>query len=253
MDRGGGDPLPVPIAQLDLAGELDLALGVEGGKGLGGVDSERRRRRDLAVGDLFVGDLGRAGEGRDVAHPLREGADESRARGGLGGGKEGACMLGADVVFQLRPVGQENRRLPRGDLGDLDVEVPGEGNRLRHPFGDQVEVGHRLTLSRDQRPWNSACPGPPCSRKVRTAFCRSSLAKSSPASVRTASSAAGIPPSRKRRRMCLVIACAFVGPDASSSASLREAASKSWSSKSRLTTPQRSISSAPKIPPDITK
>jgi hypothetical protein len=53
--------------------------------------------------------------------------------------------------------------------------------------------------------------------------------------------------------MYLVIACALVGPAASSAASLRAAASNSSSSKIRLTTPQRSISSALKIPPDITK
>ena len=55
--------------------------------------------------------------------------------------------------------------------------------------------GAAWACSRDQRPLNSAWPGP-LSRKVLTARCRSSVAKSSPASSRTARSAAGTPPSR---------------------------------------------------------
>ena len=66
---------------------------------------------DRALGDLFVGDLGAAGERRDVAHALGEGADEGGARGGLGDGEEGAGVLGADVVVQLGALGQDDGRL----------------------------------------------------------------------------------------------------------------------------------------------
>ena len=36
VDRGGGDAVAVGVGELDLAGEDDLALGVEGGQGLVG-------------------------------------------------------------------------------------------------------------------------------------------------------------------------------------------------------------------------
>ena len=167
-------------------------------------DAELGVGLDRALGDLLVGDLGAAGERGDVAHALGEGADEGGAGGGLGDGEEGAGVLGADVVLQLvrARAGPRSPR-PRRCSVISSAEVPGEGDRLGHPLRDRVEVGHRPDpipfgaldgtgrTHRAQRPSNLAWPGPPCSRKVLTAFCRSSVAKSSAASVRIASSAAG--------------------------------------------------------------
>jgi hypothetical protein len=39
LDRGGGHGVAGGVGELDLAGEDDLALGVEGGEGLGRVDA----------------------------------------------------------------------------------------------------------------------------------------------------------------------------------------------------------------------
>jgi hypothetical protein len=52
LDRGGGDSLAVGVGQLDLAGEDDLALGVEGGQRLAGGDGQRGLGLDRAFGDL---------------------------------------------------------------------------------------------------------------------------------------------------------------------------------------------------------
>ena len=85
LDRGARDLPAVGVGEQDLAREDDLALGVEGLEGLG-----RRRRRASPVasirpvGDLFVGDLGAAGQRRDLAEALGEGADEGRPGRGLG-------------------------------------------------------------------------------------------------------------------------------------------------------------------------
>ena len=101
VDGRGRHPLALGVVELDLAGEDDLAVGVEGRQRLVLVDAELGGRVDRALGDLFVGDLGAAGERCDLAEALGERADEGGARGGLGDGEEGAGVLGADVVRQL--------------------------------------------------------------------------------------------------------------------------------------------------------
>src|ERR1700742_534888 len=69
-DRCGGDRLAVAVAQLDLAGELDDAVAVEGRERLGGRHAKAGLGSYLPLGDLLVGDLGAAGERADFAHPL---------------------------------------------------------------------------------------------------------------------------------------------------------------------------------------
>ena len=117
-------------------------------------------------------------------------------------------------------------------LGDLDAEVPDEGHRnasspwrsrrsrrsaFRPPgILNPTRPRHSATLEAGvagaavlEEGLDRAAAGP----RSRTA---------SADSVRIASSAAGMPPSRKRRRTCLVIAWALVGPAASSAARARE-------------------------------
>jgi hypothetical protein len=60
-------------------------------------------------------------------------------------------VLGADVVGQVLAFGEDDDGLALGDLRDLQAQVPDEGDGLRHPLGDRVEIGHRGTLSRDRR------------------------------------------------------------------------------------------------------
>ena len=142
-DRGARDLPAVGVGEQDLAREDDLALGVEGLEGLGRRHAELRPCLDPAVGDLFVGDLGAAGQRRDLAEALGEGAYESRPGRGLSRREEGAGVLGANVVGQLLALGQEDDRLALADAGDLEAEVPGERDGLNHPGGDRVEVRHR--------------------------------------------------------------------------------------------------------------
>ena len=87
-----------------------------------------------------VGDLGAPRERRHVAHPRREGADEGRPARRLGDPEERPGVLAADVVVELRPVGQQRRRRALRHLRHLDAHVADVGNGERHAFGDRVEV-----------------------------------------------------------------------------------------------------------------
>jgi hypothetical protein len=95
---------------------------------------------DRPQGDFLVDDLGALRQRDDVAHAFREGTDEGRARGGLGDGEECSGVLAADVVGQLRALGQDDGRGARLDVGDLQVEVADEGHGDAHPLGDRFIV-----------------------------------------------------------------------------------------------------------------
>ena len=80
----------------------------------GGRHPELRLRLDRPARHLQVGDLGAPRQRRHVAHPRREGTDESRSRRRLGDPEERPGVLAADVVVELRAVGQDrgSRRPP---------------------------------------------------------------------------------------------------------------------------------------------
>ena len=102
---------------------------------------------DRALGDLFVGDLGAAGERRDVAHALGEGADEGGPRCCLGGGEEGAGVLGADVVLQLGALGQHGVASPAATLVTSTPRKPAKGTAWVIPCAI-ASKSHRRTLIR---------------------------------------------------------------------------------------------------------
>ena len=97
---------------------------------------------DRARGDLLVGDLGAAGERRDLAEALGEGADEGRAGGGLGDGEEARRRAGSRRGWSARaaPAGGPSPR-PRRRCVISRPRWPANGTAWVIPCRDRVEVG----------------------------------------------------------------------------------------------------------------
>ena len=128
------DRRAIGVGQLDLDRELHLAVRVEAPEQFGLALAQGAGGGDRPAGEFQVGDLGGPGEGRDLAHPLRERAHERGAGGRLAGGEQRAGVLRSDMVVQPLVVGQANHAAPLADLGHVEPEVTVEGDRLLEPL-----------------------------------------------------------------------------------------------------------------------